>query len=582
MIQAAYRDTLLKNINKQKIYIAIIYIGVILFCIDRERGSMGRNRTRIFIILGEIAVILVLVLVIFVPKSSRTSTEVSTNGKVKASADTKETGKTLPVTKTGETAAAGGSVYGDEAIFGDGTQALNDGGSTGENDGSYPGTDGSNPGNSGSSSNNGTGSGSGSSSFDTGLGTERLDEGLTSEHVTVNPEQGRNLNVTSSDPIEKAAVMAAMYDYDGAIETLKAIPKYETREDLKTTVKQYETERDKLVKWEDNTKISHLFVHSLIVDTSRAFRKGSSQPVGYNRYMTTVGEFKAMLESLYEREYVLVSMHDIAERYVDTDGAEKLRKKAIYLPEGKKPFVLSQDDVNYYAYMDNDGFADRLVIGDDGRPTCQYTDTDGNVSYGEYDVLPIVDNFLLEHPDFSYRGAKGILAVTGYEGALGYDTGWHMYDLDNPDEAAKLKAEQEKVKKVAEAIKADGWEFASHSYTHTDMKKNSFDKVVYDTDKWEREVEPLLGETDLYIYPFGSDICDWKGYKGDKYEYLKKAGFWYFCNVDASQYWIQITDNYMRMGRINADGERMMKTPQKLDYFFDSAEVIDKTRPKLE
>ena len=380
---------------------------------------------------------------------------------------------------------------------------------------------------------------------------------------------------------EEAALKAAMYDYDAAIELLESIPDYETREELKATVTEYGAARDKLVKWEDNTQISHLFVHSLIVDTARAFRKGSSQPNGYNKYMTTVGEFKLMLQSLYDKGYVLVSMHDIAERYVGEDGVEKLRKKPIYLPEGKTPFVLSQDDVNYYAYMDNDGFADRLVIGEDGIPTCKYIDTDGTVSYGEYDVLPIVDNFLKEHPDFSYRGAKGILAVTGYEGALGYDTGWHMYDLDNPEEAAKLKAEQEAAKAVADAIKADGWEFASHSYTHTDMKTNSFDKVVYDTDKWEREVEPILGETDLYIYPFGSDICDWKGYKGDKYEYLKKAGFWYFCNVDASRYWIQITDNYMRMGRINADGERMMKTPKKLDYFFNSAEVLDKSRPAL-
>ena len=538
---------------------------------------MGKNRIRILVILGELVVICVLALVILTPNNSVKSVNTSIIEAVRASheggpsksGEAKDVGGSAQADRVQAADAAEDEAFGTSVIPEDttGKAAPARDAATGVEIPSRPGGIPGNP----------------------GSGGGIMPEKTTIEVEVGNTETGTVSYMSSGSTVtggssaeNDAALKAAMYDYDGAIETLKAIPKYETREDLKTTVRQYETERDKLVKWEDNTKISHLFVHSLIVDTSRAFRKGSSQPVGYNRYMTTVGEFKAMLESLYERGYVLVSMHDIAERYVDTDGVEKLRKKAIYLPEGKKPFVLSQDDVNYYAYMDNDGFADRLVIGDDGRPTCQYTDTDGNVSYGEYDVLPVVDNFLLEHPDFSYRGAKGILAVTGYEGALGYDTGWHMYDLDNPDEAAKLKAEQEKVKKVAEAIKADGWEFASHSYTHTDMKKNSFDKVVYDTDKWEREVEPLLGETDLYIYPFGSDICDWKGYKGDKYEYLKKAGFWYFCNVDASQYWIQITDNYMRMGRINADGERMMKTPQKLDYFFDSAEVIDKTRPKLE
>ena len=35
----------------------------------------------------------------------------------------------------------------------------------------------------------------------------------------------------------------------------------------------------------------------------------------------------------------------------------------IMLPEGKLPFVMSQDDLCYYPYMDGDGFASRIVIG---------------------------------------------------------------------------------------------------------------------------------------------------------------------------------------------------------------------------
>ncbi|MCR5828749.1 MAG: polysaccharide deacetylase family protein [Lachnospiraceae bacterium] len=559
---------------------------------------MSKNRIRILIILGEIAVILVLAIVILMPKTPYTSMGMDggdtfssggasgkaggasgkaggASGKAGGAGSEKAGGAGSEKAGAGESATESSDVYvvkGDVSGVGDvfasglGKEAADGAGNAG-------GTGAGNAGGTGVGNTDGTGVAGGPA----GAGDTAVNPDLAQDI------DGSTIKTTlSGSVVEEAQLDAAMYDYDAAIEKLKAVSGYETNEELKNKVKEYETEKEKLVKWEDNTRISHLFVHSLIVDTARAFRKGSSQPVGYNRYMTTVGEFKDMLESLYEKGYVLVSMHDIAERYTDEDGVEKLRKKPIYLPEGKMPFVLSQDDVNYYAYMDNDGFADRLVIGEDGRPTCQYTDTEGNVSYGEYDVLPIVDNFLLKHPDFSYRGAKGILAVTGYEGALGYDTGWHMYDLNNPDEAAKLKKEQEAATAVADAIKADGWEFASHSYTHTDMKKNSYEKVIYDTDKWEREVQPILGDTDLYIYPFGSDICDWRGYKGDKFEYLKKAGFWYFCNVDASRYWIQITDKYMRMGRINADGERMVKTPQKLDYFFDSAEILDKSRPKLE
>ncbi|MBP5158901.1 MAG: polysaccharide deacetylase family protein [Lachnospiraceae bacterium] len=377
----------------------------------------------------------------------------------------------------------------------------------------------------------------------------------------------------------QADKLALMYDYDAAIEQIKGIDDYAKEPDLTAKIAGYEAQKAALVVWPDNTKISHLFVHSLIVDTDRAFGKGSSQPVGYNRYMTTVKEFKKMLEQMYERGYVLISIHRIANWETDAEGNTKLKAQPILLPEGKIPFVLSQDDVNYYKYMENNGFAERLVIGEDGKPTCEYFDAEGKVHYGEYDMLPIVDAFLEEHPDFSYRGDKGILAVTGYEGALGYDTGWHMHDLETEEGKKELARLQEEATKVADAIKADGWEFASHSYTHTSMTTNSVEKVIYDTDKWKAEVEPILGPTDIYIYPFGADICDWRGYKGEKYEYLKKAGFTYFCNVDSAQYWIQIHDEYFRMGRINADGERLYHTPEKLQYFFDPADVFDPARP---
>ena len=391
--------------------------------------------------------------------------------------------------------------------------------------------------------------------------------------------------------IAQADIKAAMYDYDAAIEMVKSSPDYETSIDAKAAVERYEAEKAKCVKWPDNTQISHIFVHSLIVDTSRAFGPHSSQPKGYNQYMTTVSEFNKMIESMYAKGYVLVSIHDIAKREIDADGNEKLVAQPIMLPPGKEPFVLSQDDVNYYEYMDNDGFADRLVIGDDGIPTCQYTDIDGNILYGEYDVLPIIDRFIKEHPDFSYRGAKGILAVTGYEGALGYDTGLSMKKYDGMSETEKMKLineEREKAKAVAEAIKADGWEFASHSYTHSNMTNATLEKMQYDSKRWHDEVEIILGPTDVYIYPYGADICDWHGYKGEKFELLKSYGFWYFCNVDASRYWIQLRGDYFRMGRINTDGERMHITlknrsdpslPDRLSYFFNTEDVYDYSRP---
>lgn len=429
-------------------------------------------------------------------------------------------------------------------------------------------------------------SGSGDGTGDKTVPTVTEEPTPTQEPKKDDPKPG-----TFEAVMQEADIKAAMYDYDVAIEMLKARPEYETSEEAKAAVARYEEDKAKCVKWEDNTKISHIFVHSLIVDTSRAFGPKSSQPLGYNKYMTTVSEFNKMIESMYEKGYVLVSIHDIAKREIDADGNEKLVAQPIMLPEGKEPFVLSQDDVNYYEYMEGDGFADRIVIGEDGLPTCQYTDIDGNVWFGEYDVLPIIDRFIKEHPDFSYRGAKGILALTGYEGALGYDTGLSMKMYDGLSEEEKMKrinAEREKAKAVADAIKADGWEFASHSYTHSNMTKATLDHMKYDSKRWHEEVEIITGPTDIYIYPYGADICDWHAYKGDKFELLKSYGFWYFCNVDATRYWIQLRSDYFRMGRINTDGERMHITlknrsnpeiTDRLGYFFKTEDVYDNTRP---
>ena len=45
---------------------------------------------------------------------------------------------------------------------------------------------------------------------------------------------------------------------------------------------------------------------------------------------------------------------------------------------------------------------------------------DGDI--GDYDVVPRMDSFIREHPDFSYHNARGTVALTGYNGVFGYRT----------------------------------------------------------------------------------------------------------------------------------------------------------------
>ena len=64
---------------------------------------------------------------------------------------------------------------------------------------------------------------------------------------------------------------------------------------------------------------------------------------------------------MYQKGYVLVRIHDVAYEAPDENGNVRFVKGSVMLPEGKKPFVMSQDDVCYYPYMDGDGFAKRVV-----------------------------------------------------------------------------------------------------------------------------------------------------------------------------------------------------------------------------
>ena len=111
--------------------------------------------------------------------------------------------------------------------------------------------------------------------------------------------------------------------------------------------------------------------------------------------------------------------------------------------------------------------------------------------------------------------------------------------------------------------------------------ERSAEDLKTDDEKWKANVAPILGDTDMIIFAFGADIGDWEGYSSDnpKFQYYKSAGYDYFCNVDSSQYFVQITDDYFRQGRRNLDGYRMYYNPEMLSDLFDVSEVWDSSRP---
>ena len=391
-------------------------------------------------------------------------------------------------------------------------------------------------------------------------------------------------NSAAKDILAQADILAQQYNYDEAISLLKKDSSYSSSKKLQSAVKKYEETKATCTAW-PLEKVTHVFYHILIKDTSKSF-DGDYKEADYNQVMTTIDEFNKITRTMYDEGYVMVSIKDMAK--ADENG--NMTEGEILLPPGKIPFVLSQDDVCYYHYMDGDGFATKLIVDDEGKIRNEYVEDDGSISVGDYDMVPLIDRFVEEHPDFSYRGAKGIIALTGYNGILGYRTDesyeTRPADLDdnkvewlNEHPDFSLEKEREGAKKVADAMKAEGWEFASHTWGHQNVGQISLEKLQADTEKFKKNVDPLIGGTDIIIFAFGTDITDAEDYSGDKFEYLKGQGYNYYCNVDSSQYFVQIRDRYFRQGRRNLDGYRMYYNPELLEDLFNAKDVFDPARP---
>ncbi len=425
----------------------------------------------------------------------------------------------------------------------------------------------------------------------------------------------------TGDPLlDQAERLALGYDYDGAIALLTSETGYGGKKEFSNAIAKYRAKKNSLLEFEIKNNITHIFFHSLIVNPAITFDKTVTgyKLRDYNEAMTTVSEFVAMIEEMYSKGYVLVDLYDVAGIEKMPDGTEKMVYRKIELPEGKKPFLLSIDDTNYYEYMTGQGFATRLLLTEDGEVKNEYRLTDGTTVIGSFDVIPILEDFLETNPDFSYHGARGIAGITGYNGVLGYRTSDFWYDPDcdyyEATEANEkyrkeeipsgynenIAEDKKTAKKTADGIKALGWHFASHTWGHKRLGEVAVSTMVWDSDLWEKEVASIIGDTDILIFPYGNDFgqtVGWKEYEyegpNERYRTMYSYGFRYFLNVDSSVYFMQRTDQYFRQGRRNLDGERIFealladsgdeKRKNRLgDLFTDVSKIIDPLRPALD
>ncbi|MEG1416246.1 MAG: polysaccharide deacetylase family protein, partial [Clostridium sp.] len=313
--------------------------------------------------------------------------------------------------------------------------------------------------------------------------------------------------------------------------------------------------------------VEHIFFHPLISDVKVAFQSGDRRTNNFDDWFITPKEFNKILDSLYAKGFILVDINDIYEEY-EKDGIKRMRRKELLIPYGKKPLIISIDDLSYNT-GNKGGINDRLIIGKDGNlAALSYKDNKEIVSYNN-EIIPILDRFIKTHPDFSNNNAKATLALTGYEGILGYRT---------QKNSQNRKEEIESVKPIIKKLKENGWTFASHSYGHNNIQKQSLEKLKIDADKWEKEVKSLVGDTMIFIYPHG-----WEMKTDDpKLKYLQEKGFRIFYSVGPHSYeMISSKTNAVLSDRMAVDGVTLRNRGDEFLKFYDANEIIDlEARPK--
>ena len=381
-----------------------------------------------------------------------------------------------------------------------------------------------------------------------------------SEKAPVPSEQERIDQLLSEEAASlktKAAAMAAEYNYESAMQTLAGYSGgLANNAELLELYNSYKTALSELVVWDDLSKIPNLSFRTLVADLQKAAADPNRGSRYTSRYITT-DEFGRILEQLYANGYVLVSVYDFAVPIANADGSVGVNRTSIRLPEGKKPIVLTQEGVNYYSHTEAcGGFADRLILDENGELTCVLGE-----SQGDFDFVPVLNAFLAEHPDFSYEGARATIAVSGYEGLFGMDLG-----------------QSETIRAVADKLRSQGYDIAC--YTYADMEYADFGVVGVneDMEKWFSQITPVLGETDLLVYPTGGDIKGREAYSGSKYEALHNFGFRYFLGVENGVTWGMTTGDYARQLRTVVTADNLKSNPEWYEGMFDAATVLSDAR----
>ncbi|MDD2533744.1 MAG: hypothetical protein PHC86_03510 [Eubacteriales bacterium] len=320
--------------------------------------------------------------------------------------------------------------------------------------------------------------------------------------------------------------------------------------------------------------VEHLTIKPLIVRPDLAFDGDVYSGAARDTMITTV-EFGRMLEQLYANNYILIDQS----RLLPTPGSSF----AIELPAGKKPLVLVLEGLDYLVTRRETGNNWLLALNENQEVCGQYTDAQGRVqTEPRAESIGILDAFVKEHPDFSYDGAKALITITGYEGVFGYLTDPDQLDDRNQSllgnsypsltmQMADYQENRRLVGLIIDRLKNTGYQFGSSTYAFLPVTNASLSAVEADWQKWQNQIEPLIGPVTTLQFPNGGILA----FSDERSLFYQAQGITIFGGLGAAAY-ITRGNNLVYVDKVQISGYSLTHAGlYQLARLFDADQVID-------
>lgn len=297
--------------------------------------------------------------------------------------------------------------------------------------------------------------------------------------------------------------------------------------------------------------IPHFFTHEMVTNPTVAYDTNNTLKKHFDKDCITSKEFLNFLTQLYNQNYCLIDIYDLVGF---KNGLPYI--KDVYVPFTKKPFLLSFDDMSYDSK--NRGLSDKIVLEDEKIASF----TSQKSPQIEYDTesICILENFISDHPDFSYKNARAVICPTGYNGLLGYRITSNSKNTDK---------EIEQLKPIVNRLKKLNYHFACHTYNHINVKTISNQDLINDLKLYDEKIKPIIGETNIFCFPCGNFVNN-----GYKMKILKNFGYKIFLCVGLSKD-IKMYNDTIFLGRKTLDGNSLRNYHNIYLPYFDTYEMYD-------